>query len=319
MQRWRGVDAAPAGWGRSVVTIGVFDGVHRGHQQIIGHTVRRARELGLSSVVVTFDPHPSEVVRPGSHPAMLTEAGAQGRADRGARRRRALRHPVHAGVLAPVGGDVRPRRAGRAPARERGGGRARTSASATRRPATWRCWSGWAARSGSPWRTRRWWLAARAESQPGRVLDVHPSLRRRRRRRGGGPGAGPAAPAGGHRRARRPARSRARLPDREPAHRAARRGAGRRGLRGVAGAGAAADPSRCGRRSRSAPTRPSPAGSAGSRRTCSTSTAISTASGLPSTSWPGCGRQRRYDGIEPLVAQIDQDVADTRAALALTR
>ncbi len=56
-----------------MVTIGVFDGVHRGHQQIIGHTVRRAAERGLRSVVVTFDPHPSEVVRPGSHPAVLTE------------------------------------------------------------------------------------------------------------------------------------------------------------------------------------------------------------------------------------------------------
>jgi riboflavin kinase/FMN adenylyltransferase len=74
MQRWRGVEAAPAGWGRSVVTIGVFDGVHRGHQHIIGHTVARARELGVASVVVTFDPHPSEVVRPGSHPAILTES-----------------------------------------------------------------------------------------------------------------------------------------------------------------------------------------------------------------------------------------------------
>ncbi len=73
MQRWRGIDSAPGGWGRSVVTIGVFDGVHRGHQQIIGHAVKRARERGLRSVVVTFDPHPSEVVRPGSHPAMLTE------------------------------------------------------------------------------------------------------------------------------------------------------------------------------------------------------------------------------------------------------
>jgi riboflavin kinase / FMN adenylyltransferase len=55
-----------------VMTIGVFDGVHRGHQEIIGHTVKRARDLGVQSMVVTFDPHPSEVVRPGSHPAVLT-------------------------------------------------------------------------------------------------------------------------------------------------------------------------------------------------------------------------------------------------------
>ena len=74
MQRWWGFAAAP-GWGRSVVTIGVFDGVHRGHQEIIGHAVKRARDLGVQSVVVTFDPHPSEVVRPGSHPAVLTEPG----------------------------------------------------------------------------------------------------------------------------------------------------------------------------------------------------------------------------------------------------
>ncbi len=73
MQRWRGYDAAPGGWGRSVVTIGVFDGVHKGHQATIGHAVARARELGLQSVVVTFDPHPAEVVRPGSHPTVLTE------------------------------------------------------------------------------------------------------------------------------------------------------------------------------------------------------------------------------------------------------
>lgn len=74
MERWRGYEAAP-GWGRSVVTIGVFDGVHRGHQENIGHAVKRARDLGVQSVVVTFDPHPSEVVRPGSHPAVLTEPG----------------------------------------------------------------------------------------------------------------------------------------------------------------------------------------------------------------------------------------------------
>ena len=72
VQRWRGTDGTPSGWGRCVVTIGVFDGVHRGHQQIIGRAVARAAELGVPSLVLTFDPHPSEVVRPGSHPPMLT-------------------------------------------------------------------------------------------------------------------------------------------------------------------------------------------------------------------------------------------------------
>ena len=72
MLRWRGIDETPSGWGRCVVTIGVFDGVHRGHQILIGRALSRARELGLPLVVVTFDPHPSEVVRPGSHPPVLT-------------------------------------------------------------------------------------------------------------------------------------------------------------------------------------------------------------------------------------------------------
>ncbi|SFT67445.1 riboflavin kinase / FMN adenylyltransferase [Actinopolyspora lacussalsi subsp. righensis] len=72
MQRWRGLEQLPSGWGRCVVTIGVFDGMHRGHQQLIGQAVRRARQRGLPCVLVTFDPHPAEVVRPGSHPAQLT-------------------------------------------------------------------------------------------------------------------------------------------------------------------------------------------------------------------------------------------------------
>ncbi|MFP8884364.1 bifunctional riboflavin kinase/FAD synthetase [Streptomyces mangrovi] len=71
MQRWRGLEDIPEDWGRSVVTIGSYDGVHRGHQLIIGRAVDRARELGVPAVVVTFDPHPSEVVRPGSHPPLL--------------------------------------------------------------------------------------------------------------------------------------------------------------------------------------------------------------------------------------------------------
>jgi len=55
-----------------VVTIGVFDGVHRGHQQTIDRAVARARAASVPSLVLTFDPHPLEVLRPGSHPPMLT-------------------------------------------------------------------------------------------------------------------------------------------------------------------------------------------------------------------------------------------------------
>ena len=72
MQRWHGLESVPTGWGHCVVTIGVFDGIHRGHQSIIGQAVRTAKERGVPSVLLTFVPHPSEVVRPGSHPAVLT-------------------------------------------------------------------------------------------------------------------------------------------------------------------------------------------------------------------------------------------------------
>lgn len=55
-----------------MVTIGVFDGIHRGHAAIIGDAVRAAADQGLPSALITFVPHPSEVVRPGSHPPVLT-------------------------------------------------------------------------------------------------------------------------------------------------------------------------------------------------------------------------------------------------------
>jgi riboflavin kinase / FMN adenylyltransferase len=72
VQRWRGLEHLPSGWGRCVLTIGVFDGVHRGHRELISRAVELAAKRDLPSVVMTFDPHPSEVVRPGSHPAQLT-------------------------------------------------------------------------------------------------------------------------------------------------------------------------------------------------------------------------------------------------------
>ncbi|MCW2655926.1 MAG: hypothetical protein JWR06_119 [Jatrophihabitans sp.] len=72
MQRWHGLDAVPTGWGHCVVTIGVFDGIHRGHASIIADAVQIAAERGVPSALITFVPHPSEVVRPGSHPPVLT-------------------------------------------------------------------------------------------------------------------------------------------------------------------------------------------------------------------------------------------------------
>ena len=55
----------------AVVTIGVFDGVHRGHRCVIEHTVERARAAGLEAAVVTFDPNPLEILRPRQAPARL--------------------------------------------------------------------------------------------------------------------------------------------------------------------------------------------------------------------------------------------------------
>jgi riboflavin kinase/FMN adenylyltransferase len=72
MRRWRGLDEVPENWGPSVVTIGFFDGVHHGHRRVVRRAVELARERGAAAVVLTFDPHPSEVVRPGTHPALLT-------------------------------------------------------------------------------------------------------------------------------------------------------------------------------------------------------------------------------------------------------
>ena len=74
MYRWHGLDEVPAGWGECVVTIGVFDGVHRGHQRIVGRAAQVGEQRGLPVVAITFDPHPDEVTRPGSHPPFLCSA-----------------------------------------------------------------------------------------------------------------------------------------------------------------------------------------------------------------------------------------------------
>jgi riboflavin kinase/FMN adenylyltransferase len=63
------VPSAPAG--RSVA-LGTFDGVHRGHRQVIAAAVEGAREQGLRPMVVTFDPHPLQVLTPHDSPRLLT-------------------------------------------------------------------------------------------------------------------------------------------------------------------------------------------------------------------------------------------------------
>lgn len=60
--------------GGTVVTVGTFDGVHRGHRAVLDEITRRARAAGRASVLVTFDPHPLEIVNPEAAPRLLTLA-----------------------------------------------------------------------------------------------------------------------------------------------------------------------------------------------------------------------------------------------------
>jgi riboflavin kinase / FMN adenylyltransferase len=65
--------ACPVFEGGTVVTIGVYDGVHLGHRALIGRVQGMASELGAATAVVTFDRHPATVVRPESAPKLLTD------------------------------------------------------------------------------------------------------------------------------------------------------------------------------------------------------------------------------------------------------
>ncbi|HEX3947240.1 MAG TPA: hypothetical protein VHW47_06020, partial [Acidimicrobiales bacterium] len=68
-----GPDESPATPGGTAVTIGAYDGVHRGHRHLLSLLRERAAVRGLRSAVVTFDRHPATVVRPGSAPPLLTD------------------------------------------------------------------------------------------------------------------------------------------------------------------------------------------------------------------------------------------------------
>ncbi len=67
-----GLEKLPSSRKKIVLAIGMFDGVHKGHQKIIKTAVERAEEKGAKSVVITFDRHPAEIVKPDFHPPTLT-------------------------------------------------------------------------------------------------------------------------------------------------------------------------------------------------------------------------------------------------------
>ena len=64
-------DARPALWRQPVLALGNFDGMHRGHLKIIERVRRGAEERGATAVAMTFDPHPSKIVRPDKAPPLL--------------------------------------------------------------------------------------------------------------------------------------------------------------------------------------------------------------------------------------------------------
>ncbi len=69
-------DRSAPGWRQPVLALGNFDGVHRGHTKIMHQVRRRADEQGATAAALTFDPHPSRVVRPDKAPRLLM-TGAQ--------------------------------------------------------------------------------------------------------------------------------------------------------------------------------------------------------------------------------------------------
>jgi riboflavin kinase/FMN adenylyltransferase len=75
VHRWFGLDDIPADLGPTVVTLGNFDGVHRGHREVLTRVVREAASRGATPVAVTFEPHPITVLYPDRAPAAVMSLG----------------------------------------------------------------------------------------------------------------------------------------------------------------------------------------------------------------------------------------------------
>jgi riboflavin kinase / FMN adenylyltransferase len=72
VHQYDGVEAVPGDLGPTVATVGMFDGVHRGHRALLGRVAAEAAARGVSAAAVTFDRHPLAVLHPGSEPPLLT-------------------------------------------------------------------------------------------------------------------------------------------------------------------------------------------------------------------------------------------------------
>ncbi len=72
MQVFHKLEDVPAGFGPTLLSVGNFDGVHRAHTRVLANIVKRARELGYKSTAVTFEPHPTRILRPDSGLKLLT-------------------------------------------------------------------------------------------------------------------------------------------------------------------------------------------------------------------------------------------------------
>jgi riboflavin kinase / FMN adenylyltransferase len=72
LQIFHKLEDVPAGFGPTLLSVGNFDGVHRAHTRVLANIVKRAQELGYKSTAVTFEPHPTRILRPDSGLKLLT-------------------------------------------------------------------------------------------------------------------------------------------------------------------------------------------------------------------------------------------------------
>jgi riboflavin kinase / FMN adenylyltransferase len=72
MQVFRHLEEVPVDFGPSLVSIGNFDGIHRAHQTVLHEVLNRSRAEGAKALAVTFDPHPTHILRPDKELKLLT-------------------------------------------------------------------------------------------------------------------------------------------------------------------------------------------------------------------------------------------------------